>query len=360
MTTQANDGKVLAMRMWRSMLATQELITCYLGVRLGCYEALATGPATAGELAERVGVAPRYAVEWLEQQAVIGILEVADATLPADERRYSLPAAHAEVLTVSDSPQSMAALALLPFGGVAAALPSLLEAFRTGGGVPDSVYGEDWRAGHGSANRAMFLHELPGWIEAFAPDVHAALSEPGATVADVACGSGWASIALATAYPELRVDGFDLDAEVLADAERETGARGLGERVRFFAMDAAKAEAAGDYDLVCLFDALHEISHPVRVLRTCRELRAEGGTVLVLDAKVAPEFTAPADEVERFQYGTSLLHCLPACLAEPGATGTGTVMRPGAVRRFAAEAGYAATVLLPVADRFHRLYRLVG
>ncbi|MEV6816177.1 SAM-dependent methyltransferase, partial [Micromonospora sp. NPDC051296] len=107
MTTPTDtQARVFAVRMWTSLLATQELLSTYLGVRLGLYDDLAAkGPGTVREIAERTGVDPRYAREWLEQQAVAGILTV-DASLPADERVFALPVAHAEVLTVSDSPVS--------------------------------------------------------------------------------------------------------------------------------------------------------------------------------------------------------------------------------------------------------------
>jgi SAM-dependent methyltransferase len=357
----APDPRMMSLRLWRSLLATQELLTMYLGVRLGLYDELARGgPATPPQLATRAGVAPRYAREWLEQQAVAGILEATGQDQDADERVYHLPAGHADVLTLSDHPLSLAALAVLPLGGIALALPELLAAYRTGAGVPDSSFGVDWREGHSGANRALFAHQLAGWIAAALPDVHARLSASGARVADVACGAGWSTMALARAYPRLRLDGFDLDADAVATAQAHAKAAGLDDRITFSVRDAADPALAGTYDLVCLFDALHEIAQPVGVLRACRALRAPDGCVLVMDAKVADAFAAPADDVERFQYATSVLHCLPACLSGPDSAGTGTVMRPRVVRNYAAEAGFSDVWLLPVDDRFHRLYRLIG
>ncbi|HEU4425044.1 MAG TPA: class I SAM-dependent methyltransferase, partial [Pilimelia sp.] len=252
------QARAMAMRMWRTMSAAQELLTIYLGVRLGLYDELAArGPATAPQLARRAGIAPRYAREWLEQQAVAAILQVDDANRPADERAYHLPAGHASVLTLSDDPASMAALAVLPLGGVARALPELLAAYRTGAGVPDSVYGADWLEGHSGANQAMFTHQLPGWIASLLPDVHARLATPGARAADVACGAGWSTIALARAYPALRVDGLDLDAGAVRDARHNAAGAGVADRATFEVRDAADPALAGAYDLVCLFDALH-------------------------------------------------------------------------------------------------------
>src|SRR5262249_9518099 len=97
---------------------------------------------------------------------------------------------------------------------------------------------------------------------------------------------------------------------------------------------------------------------PVEVLRRCGAMCATGSGVLVMDAKVADEFTAPANEIERFQYTTSVLHCLPVCLAAQPSAGTGTVMRPALLRRYAQEAGFPEVEILPVEERFHHLYRL--
>ncbi|MEH1123247.1 class I SAM-dependent methyltransferase [Micromonospora sp. CPCC 206061] len=348
-----------AVRMWRTCLATQELLTIYLGVRLGLYEALAAGgPATAAELAERAGLAPRYAREWLEQQAVAGILIASGGAFDAERRRFALPEAHRVVLTESDHPLSLAALAVLPLGGVARALPDLRAAYRSGAGVPDEVYGEDWLRGHSGANRALYRHSLAGWLRQAMPDLHHRLCAGPSRVADVACGAGWAGIAIAQAYPLARVCGFDLAPDALADARRNAAAAGVADRVTFEVRDCAEPPPGAGFDLVCVFDALHEMAQPVPVLRACREMRTAGGAVLLMDARVAEEFTAPGDEVERFQYATSVLHCLPACLSGPDSAGTGTVLRPAVVRRYALAAGFTEVAEVPVQERFHRLYRL--
>lgn len=357
--SRPGDARSLALRMFMAMLATQEVLSVYIGARLGLYDDLAeSGPATAPELAARAGIAHRYAREWLEQQAVAGFLAVEAPDVPPNERVYLLPAAHAEVLRVSDSPLSMLALTVLPVGGIARALPRLLEAYRGGGGVADAEFGEDWRDGHSGTNRALFAHMLPGWVRRYLPDVHARLAAGSARIADVGCGAGWAAIALANAYPGSTVDGFDLDPEMLERARANAEAAALSGRVTFRHGDAA-ARLPGSYELVCLFDALHEMTDPAGVLRTCRRLAAGGGCVLVLDAKVADRFTAPGDELERFQYATSTLHCLPVALDAPGASGTGTVLRVETVRELAGVAGFDRVDVIPVDDRFHRLYRLV-
>lgn len=358
-------ARALSARLFLGALATQEAMTAYLGVKLGLYEAVhRDGPVTVAQLATRTGLAPRYVREWLEQQAVCGLLAVTDPFGVAESRLYRLPPGHERVLTASDDPLSAVARALLPLGGVAAALPSLLDAFACGRGVPDEEFGDDWRHGHGGANRAVFTRRLPGWLREHAPQVHARLAGPGRVrVADVGCGAGWAAIAIARAYPNADVIGFDLDARTVVEAREHAAGCGLADRVKFAVADAGTElaqGAVGRFDLVCVFDTLHELPDPVGVLRACRAVRAPAGAVLVLDARVAEGFTAPGDEIERFQYATSVLHCLPAGMAAEGSAAPGTVMRPAAVRAMARQAGFTEAKHVDLDDRFHRLYTLAG
>lgn len=352
------EAQAFSIRLWLTCLAGQELLCVYLGIRLGLYDSLArSGPVTEQQLAAQANIAPRYAREWLEQQAVAGIIKVDAPAKNADQRRYWLSPAHREVLTSSDSPLSRVA-SVLPVGGVAMALPELLAAYRSGNGVPDSSFGADWREGHAQANRALFLRYLPGWLRAAVPDVHVRLGSGPARVADIACGAGWAGIGLAQAYPELEIHGFDIDPLLIAEANKNAAEAGLQERVKFEVRDAATVR--GQYAAVCLFDALHELPNPVEILKTCRALRAPRDCVLVMDARVERSFSAPAGEVERFQYTTSVLHCLPACMSERPSAGTGTVMRIESVREFSRDAGFSQFDVLSIDDRFHNLYRLSG
>jgi 2-polyprenyl-3-methyl-5-hydroxy-6-metoxy-1,4-benzoquinol methylase len=355
------QAKALAVRLFMASLGTAELMAAYLAMRLGLYDALATaGPATAPQLADRAGIAIRYAREWLEQQAVSGIVDVDDVTKAPEERVYTLPPGHAEALTQPDSPFSVAPLALLPVGSIATVLPQLIEAYRTGAGIPYAQYGADFRGDQAGLNQSVFLHHLAGWIKTALPEVHSRLAAGGARVADIGCGAGWSSIVLARAYPSAGVDGFDLDEASVANALRNAARAGVAERVTFAVRDGADPALAGSYDLVCIFDALHDMAHPVDVLRTCRALRADGGCVLLMEPNAAEGFTAPASEIERFLYAISVLHCLPVGLAEQPSAATGTMIRPGTVRTFATEAGFADVEVLPVGHQFYRLYRLVG
>jgi 2-polyprenyl-3-methyl-5-hydroxy-6-metoxy-1,4-benzoquinol methylase len=348
----------LAERLGGAALGAYELLTVYLGHRLGLYEALAGRESlNADELADAAGIHPRYAREWLEQQAVAGILAVAGSG-DADGRRYQLPEGYGEVLLDPESLSYMIPMARFA-ATFATVVPKLDEAFRTGGGVPWSEFGTDGLEAQGAANRPQFAKLLGSeWLPAL-PDVHERLgAEPPAAVADIACGVGWSSIAIARAYPLARVDGYDVDEPSIERAREHAAAAGVSDRVRFHVADASEPELAGRYDLVTIFEALHDMSRPVEALRTARALAGDDGAVLVVDEKVADEFTAPGDETERLMYSYSVLCCLAAGMSEEPSAQTGTVMRSETMRRYALEAGFGEVEVVPVEHDFFRFYRL--
>ena len=208
-------------------------------------------------------------------------------------------------------------------------------------------------------NRPVFLKVLgQEWLPSIA-DVHARLqADPSARVADIACGYGWSSIGIARAYPNARIDGFDSDAPSIAAARAIAEQHGLSDRITFTTRDAADPALAGRYDLVTVFEALHDMARPVEALRAIRRLVADDGAVIIMDEHVGESFTAPADEVERFMYCASVLLCLPAGMAEQPSAGTGTIMRPDTLRRYASEAGFRDVEILPIEHPFFRFYRL--
>ena len=355
--TEKRDA--LVERLFEATLGTWDVLTVYVGERLGLYRALAErGPLTSSELADAAGINDRYAREWLEQQAVTEILDVDDANAPTEARRYALPAAYEEVLLEETSLNYMAPVGLFA-AACAKPLDQILEAFRTGDGVPYADYGQDLHEGQAAFTRPMFENLLGSeWLPAV-PEVHERLAaEPPARVADVACGEGRSTIAIALAYPQVIVDGIDLDEASIAAARRHLEGSGVEDRVTFHLRDAADAELAGRYDLVYIHEALHDMSYPVQVLEACRRLLSDGGTVLIGDERVADRFGAIGDDLERFYYGFSVLHCLPVGMVGEGAAGTGTVMRADTVRRFAEEAGFGSFEVLPIENDFYRFYRL--
>ncbi|WP_084965763.1 class I SAM-dependent methyltransferase [Thermoactinospora rubra] len=339
-------------RLFKSALGTAEILSIHIGDRMGWYRALAAqGPATPGELVARAGGGERYAREWLEQQAIAGILTV------GDDGRFVLGEGEAEVLTDESSLAYLAPMARL-FTAAAVQMPALLEAYRTGGGVSWADFGTDMRESQADMNRPWFEHALPG-VLAGLPELDAVLRRPGARIADIGCGGGWSTIALARAYPQAHVEGIDIDAPSIELATRNAAEAGLGDRVAFRHGDAAGL-GAEQYDAIFAFECVHDMPRPVDTLAAARRALAPGGVVVVMDEAVADSFAPPGDEIEQLMYGFSLLVCLPDGMAHRPSAGTGTVMRPDTLRRYAREAGFRDLEILPVEDfGFWRFYRLI-
>ena len=365
-TTSRPDADVqrrdaLAEQLFRSTIGALEVLHVYLGDRLGLYAAMAQHPdLSPSELSSHAGIAERYAREWLEQQAVAGVIDVAEDTGVADTRRYRLPAA-ARGRALRPGQPAISSPRWRPWrsawpgrcrtssrpSGPAAACRTRPTARTSGTGSP------------GSTGRCSSISSPPsGSLPCLTSQARLRRSDPPARVADLGCGSGWSTIALARGYPAARVDGIDLDRASIDDALRNVRDAGVADRVTFTCRDAADPELAGRYDLVTLFETLHDMAHPVQVLRAARAMLAPGGVVLVADERVAETFSAPGDELERFNYGWSAPHCLAAALVEPDSAATGTVIRPDTVRRYASDAGFSTTTVLPIEHDFWRFYRL--
>jgi 2-polyprenyl-3-methyl-5-hydroxy-6-metoxy-1,4-benzoquinol methylase len=354
-TASIDRADALAERLFGATLGALELFSVYLGVELGLYRTLERhGALTPQDLAGHAGIDPRYAREWLEQQAVAGLLDVVDA----ESRRCALAADHARVLCHEEDPAHIAPFAHM-LAGIGGVLSQVSDAYRTGDGVPYAAYGRAFRHGQGHINRPAFTHELPSdWLAAM-PDVVAHLeSAQHPRVADLGCGQGFSTIAIAGAFLNAWVDGLDVDGASIADARQHATQAGLDGRVRFLDGDASELAAHGPYDLILVLEALHDMTDPAEALRAARAALTDRGTVLVVDERVADAFTAPGDEVERMMYGWSVTHCLPTQMVDQPSAALGTVIRSDTVRECAFEAGYAGVDVLPVENDFFRLYRL--
>jgi SAM-dependent methyltransferase len=344
-TVIANAEETLASRLLQSTVQALEL-----------YAALTSrGPLTPAELAREAGIAGRYAREWLEQQAVAGVLIVEQPSAPADERRYRLPGEHVNVLVTEDHPNHLAPLAQM-VAGIGGALEDVVTAYRHGGGVPYPRFGTAFRQGQAGINRPAFLGDLvERWIPASA-DVHRRLLSSSLRVADVGCGAGWSTIAMARAFPKAQVIGVDADEASIADARANAAAEQV--RVEFERIDAEALSGIGSFDVILVLEALHDMARPGDVLRALRRALAPGGSVIVADEKVADHFHAPGDQLERLMYGWSIVHCLPVALSDTPSAAIGTVIRSDTVRDLAAAAGFARVDVLPVDAGFFRIYRL--
>ena len=345
-------------RLFTNAIGAFDLFSVYLGDRLGLYRVIADeGPITSAELAAAAGVHERYAREWLEQQAASDLLEVV-ADGAGEQRRFRLPEGHDEALLDASSLDYIAPMARAVLASIRP-IDALVDAFRNGDGLQYAAYGDDVHEAQAAFTRPLFENLLAKeWLPSV-PELHERLlADPPARVADVACGQGRSSIEIARAYRKAKVDGIDSDHASIERARQNLAGSGVEDRVTFHERDAADPELAGSYDLVTIFEALHDMSFPVEVLRAARGLLADGGVVFIGDERTEDAFTAPAPELERLLYGFSVFHCLPVGMVGDGAAGTGTVMRAATVRRYAEEAGFSSFDVLSIENDFWRFYLL--
>jgi SAM-dependent methyltransferase len=348
----------LAGRLFESAVGAMDIFSIYAGEKLGWYRALAEqGPATPAELAARTGTHERYVREWLEQQATTGLLAV-DPAGDSGSRQFSLPADCAAVLVDPKSDFFVAPLGRFLVSTMAQGA-QLIEAYRTGGGVSWAQYGADMLTAQSDFNRPFFENSLAKDYLANVPGLDAGLGAPGARVAEIGPGGGWAAIAIARAYPSVQVDAFEIDGASVELARSNVAEAGLAGRVTIHHRDAGEPGVRGEYDLVCAFECIHDVPDPVSVLATMRRLVRPGGTVLVMDERVGEEFGAVGDLIERLLYGFSLAVCLPDGMSHAGSVGTGTVMRPATFRRYAQQAGFSDIEILPLEHDLFRFYRLI-
>ena len=348
--------EALRERLFGNAVGALELYTIYLGERLGLYRALAeSGAATSSQLAVRTGTSERYVREWLEHHAASELLVVDDPRAEPLARRYWLPPEHIPVLANRDDVRYEAGTGVdivragagfhswwRRFGWERAAAPAM-GARGPGGAQPGQVHQSAWhRMASGDCRRRR-----------------AASGRTASAGPRVACGTGWSSIALAQAYPNINVDGLDLDHDAIGAARRNAERAGAADRVRFSVVDAADLGGAGGYDLVTIFEALHDMSRPVDAPSAARRVLADDGTVLVVDGLVAEEFTVPASPRERTEYGWSVVSCLPGAMGDPQTAATGAVMRPSMLHQYALQAGFGAVEVLPIHTDYWRFYRLL-
>ncbi len=358
--TMSRSADELVERLFESSLAMLDVMNVYLGHRLGYYTKLHEAPdgLTPPELATIAGTNARYAREWLEQQGASGIIQLKIPADDPDARRYVLPPHAFEVLV---DPTHLNYLMPLPemLVGMAQSARPIIKAHQSGEGVAWDELGNEVRLSQVDLNRPMFMNLLGTEYLPSVADVHEQLKKGDpARVADFACGGGWSSIGVAKAYPNAKVDGFDLDEPAIRLAKSNAEAEGVSDRVSFYHQDVATV--TGQYDLILICEALHDMPQPVPVLEAARRLAGDQGAVIVMDERVAEEFEAPGNEIDRLMLGISTWVCLPDSMSSQPSVATGTAMRPSTLRKYAGDAGFRSVEILPIENDFFRFYRLIG
>jgi SAM-dependent methyltransferase len=303
-----------------------------IGDRLGLYRALADGaPVTSTELAERTGLAERYVREWLHNQAAAGWV-----TYQPDGATFTLPAEHALLLADEHSPAFM----LGGFDIVAAAWAdeqALTEAFRTGGGIGWHQHDARLFSGTERFFRPGYQASLiSSWLPAL--DGVVPRLRDGITVADIGCGYGASTVMMGQAYPNSTFVGFDYHDTSIAAARRRAGEAGVEGNVSFEV--AAATDVPGRYDLICLFDCLHDMGDPVGVARRIRQALRPDGVLLLVEPNGADHPEDNHHLLGRLFYAASTAFCTPSSLAQDGGLGLGNQAGTARLAGVLTEAGF--------------------
>ena len=350
-----NQQKIeqLTERILNETLSAMSCLNLYLGHRLNLFQSIVeSGHISSAELSNKTKYSERYLREWLECMTVLGYIDYDPAT-----NKFSIPQEHAVVLCERDnSAYTIPFVYCIPsFASVV--VDKLLEAFRSGKGVPYSAYGQDLIFAQGEGNRPMFVNDIGRWLS-FMPDVENKLKSQGGHVLEVGCGDGWASIALARLFPMAKIDAIDADSSSIKNASRNVQEAGLSDRVSLHLTTIEKASLKEKYDLVMTFESIHDIAYPIKALQKMREMLASRGTVLVGDVKMKDVLEEKNDFAGRFYYNFSVLLCLPQSMAYPDSEATGAAMTPSTFKRYAKEAGFSKIDVLPVDHFIWEFYRL--
>ncbi len=306
-----------------------------LGEKLGLYKAMAgAGPLTSDELASRSGCAERYVREWLNAQAAGGYVHYHPSSAT-----YELTAEQALVLADDTSPIYIPSAWQVP-ASMWFDEPKALDAFRTGKGIPWGDHNHRLYCGVAAFYRNAYRGSLvPEWLPALEglPEKLTA----GATVADVGCGHGHSTIIMAEAFPNSRFWGFDTHPDSIAAARDNARAAGVEDRVTF-ERAAADTYAARDYDLICFFDCLHDMGHPLAAARHAARTLGKDGRVMLVEPFANDNVEDNLTPVGRLYYSASATLCCAHAISEEGSHVLGAQAGEARLNAIFAKAGFGS------------------
>jgi SAM-dependent methyltransferase len=314
--------------------ATLNTALVVMGDRLGFYRALAgAGPLTPGELAGRTGTAERYVREWLNAQAAGGYVDY-----DPDSSRYTLPEEHAVALTDESSPAYLPGFFQIALGTVHDS-PRITEAAKTGAGIGWHDHIHDVHEGCERFFRPGYNANLvPAWLPAL--DGVVGKLQRGARVADVGCGHGASTIVMAQAFPASAFTGSDYHEDSIRTARERAEQAGVTGRVSFEVAPAASYSGRG-YDLVTMFDCLHDMGDPAGAARHARESLAADGTWMIVEPAAGDRVEDNLNPVGRAYYSFSTLLCTPASLSQDVGLALGAQAGEARIRDVVTSAGFS-------------------
>jgi SAM-dependent methyltransferase len=333
---RAVDPDKLMAFVFRAVEETGAALNCALvvmGDRLGYYRALVEhGASTPAELAERSNTGEAYAREWLNAQAAGSFVAYEPET-----GRYHLPPEQAVALTDETSPAFVGGLFQIAHGTVRDAT-AVVEAAAAGDGVGWGEHNADVHVGCERFFRPTYVaHLVDEWIPAL--DAVVGKLADGATVADVGCGHGASTLLMAEAFPASAFHGTDCHPASITTARERAQQAGLTARISFEAA-AADAFTGGPYDLVTMFDCLHDMGDPIGAARHVRKVIAQDGTWMIVEPAAGDRVEDNFNPIGRAYYGFSTLLCTPASLAQPVGMALGTQAGPARIRDVVTAAGF--------------------
>jgi SAM-dependent methyltransferase len=307
-----------------------------IGHRTGLFAAASEGWATSDQLAARAGLTERYVREWLGAMTAAGITEYDPAA-----GTFLLPPEHACALV---GPTGVGPLAFCTTV-IARHVPQITRAFIEGGGVPYAAFGPEWTDAWDAVGRGVYDTMLVSDYLPLAPGLSDLLTA-GARVADVACGTGHALIVLARAFPAATFTGFDLDEHAIARARAEAAGAGLT-NVSFEVADAARLTGEASFDVIFVFDAIHDQAEPEAVLAGISRALVPGGLLFMREPHGASTLAENlANPMAPILYSVSTLYCMTVSLAH-GGPGIGTLFSEEQATRMLASAGFAGPQVHP-------------
>lgn len=303
-----------------------------IGEKLGLYKALAGGAMTSAQLAAKTETDERYLREWLSSQAAGGYVTYDEQT-----SQFSLSAEQAFALASEDSPAYLPGAFELALGSLAA-VPRIAESFRTGAGMGWHEHADGVFHGCEKFFRPGYAANLVStWIPSL-QDTKAKL-EAGARVADVGCGKGASTLLMAKAFPNSQFFGFDYHDKSIEAAQEFARRDGVADRVRF-EIAKAKEFPGGNYDLVAVFDCLHDMGDPIGAAAHVRQSLAKDGTWMIVEPFANDQLKDNLNPVGRVYYSFSTLLCTPCSRSQEVGLCLGAQAGEKRIRDVVAKAGF--------------------
>lgn len=306
-----------------------------IGNELGLYKAmLEAGPMTSQELADQTKTAERYMREWLAHQAASGYV-----SYDPDTAKFALPPEQAMVFAIDDSPVNMLGAFELAVANLESA-PKVQKAFHTGEGVNWGDHSNCLYCGVEKFFRPNYKNNIVDqWLPAL--DGVIAKLEKGARVADIGCGHGTSTVFMAAAFPNSEFVGFDFHNGSIAHAQELAKEQGVEANTHFEA-SLAKSFPGTNYDLICMFDCLHDMGDPVGAAKHIKDALAPDGTLMVVEPMAADQLEENFNPLGRLSYAASTLVCVPTSLAQEVGLALGAQAGEARLREVITSGGFSS------------------